>query len=168
MIQIRPLTQSDLEEASAMADLVFGEQESSPRNGYEASYNPDALSRLNSRNENKFRWFKYWVAVDDVTEKIIGTTGIYEEVSDSADACWLGWFCVDADYRRLGIGKQLLVFSMNEAKKLGKKYLRLFTTTNPRSDGAQALYDAVGFRIMTEKGTEPDGEFELFYREAQL
>ena len=51
------------------------------------------------------------------------------------------------EYRGQGIGKQLIEFSIEAARGYGKKYLRLYTSTDPNEAAAQFLYEKYGFRV---------------------
>jgi GNAT superfamily N-acetyltransferase len=46
--------------------------------------------------------------------------------------------------RGQGIGKQLLAFSLEEARKTGLPYLRLYTGDDPIEREAQRLYESFG------------------------
>ena len=56
----------------------------------------------------------------------VGVTGIYE-IPEYTDTVWLSWFGIKKEYRRLGYGKQILDYTIEMAKALNKKYLRLYT-----------------------------------------
>jgi len=108
--------------------------------------------------------YQYWVALDE-NDKICGITGIYSVNRDVHDSIWLSWFCVDPEMRKKGIGRLLIEFSINIAKSLGKKYLRLYTSDDPNEKAAQGLYDKYDFKIVSEK---KQGNCTIFYREKVL
>lgn len=56
----------------------------------------------------------------------VGVTGIYE-IPEYSDTVWLSWFGIKKEYRKLGYGKQILDYTIEVAKALNKKYLRLYT-----------------------------------------
>ncbi len=56
----------------------------------------------------------------------IGITGIYE-IPEYSDTVWLSWFGIKKEYRKLGYGKQIFDYTIEMAKKLNKKQLRLYT-----------------------------------------
>lgn len=56
----------------------------------------------------------------------VGVTGIYE-IPEYSDTVWLSWFGIKKEYRKLGYGKQILDYTIERAKELNKKYLRLYT-----------------------------------------
>lgn len=66
----------------------------------------------------------YWLC--KYQNKIIGITGIYSYFEYPNDA-WVGWFGVLSEHRGLGFGKQILIWTMSQAKKMGFKNLRLYT-----------------------------------------
>ena len=89
---------------------------------------------------------KYWAAIDPYTLHIIGLTGLYNEVDDSEDECWLGWFCVDDKYRGNGYGKKLLEFSEEQAKVLKKKTLHVYSYKTKKYKKAIELYKKSGYK----------------------
>jgi GNAT superfamily N-acetyltransferase len=93
---------------------------------------------------------EYWTAIED--EQVVGLTGIYTTEEDEKESSWLGWFCVDENHRRKGIGKALLNTVIDLAKQLGKKSFRLYTSTHADEDAAKEMYAKLGFQ---EIGKEP-------------
>lgn len=74
---------------------------------------------------------KYYLVYDK--DKIIGITGLYSnEDLEETNTIWLGWFGVLEKYRSKGYGKQILLDTIDLAKKLKEKYpikyLRLYTS----------------------------------------
>jgi len=92
----------------------------------------------------------FWVALDK-HKNVVGTTGLYSYVKDKHEAIWLAWLCVDPERRGEGIGKQLIECSIKIAKNHGKKYFRLYTSTNPERKAAQELYETYGFKVINRK-----------------
>ena len=92
-----------------------------------------------------------WGAVDQQTERLVGTTGLYTYTRDKAEAVSLAWFCVDPDVRRRGIGSRLLDFTIQEARSTGRQYLRLYTSDRPNEAAAQLLYESRGLEIVAKK-----------------
>jgi len=154
-----------------MANSVFPDTKRPPSVGLEASLDSNIvreMSESNGKHGSQFNWFKYWIALDDEVDKVAGVIGIYEEVEDADEACWLGWFCVDPAFRKRGIGTMLLDYAIDQANKLGKRYLRLYTSTDSSEAVAQQVYEKRGFRIMDERPRKSVGEYEIFYRELDL
>ena len=93
----------------------------------------------------------FWGAIDQETGTLVGTTGLYQYTRDAAEAVWLAWFCVAPEARRRGIGSRLLDFSIEEAKRTGRKYLRLYTSDRPGAAAAQILYESRGLEVVAKK-----------------
>lgn len=66
-----------------------------------------------------------------------------------------------------GVGTQLLQFILNKARKEDKKFLRLFTSTDPKEWNAHRLYEKHGFRLVKEEPW-PNTEFKKLYYELKL
>ena len=111
-----------------------------------------------------FSLIKYCAAINENGD-VCGTTGLYQYTKDRHEAVWLAWFCVDPQQRGIGIGKKLIEYSINEARKYNKKYFRLYTSTDPNEAAAQNLYEKYGFRIKNQKGTLT---YTKIFRELEL
>jgi len=94
-------------------------------------------------------YYKVWVALDG--GKVIGVTGLYATKWDIEEAYWLAWFAVSKKDRGKGVGRKLLEFCIDKAKRDGKKYLRLYTSDGDVEKDAQRLYEKHGFRIVDGK-----------------
>ena len=97
---------------------------------------------------------------------MIGLSGYYFDPNEP-DAVWAGWTAVD---RNLGIlsakaANGLIAKVVYEAKKTGRKYLRLYTTELPEEIMANKIFDKLGFKLY-KKGIDWDG-IELLYKQAQ-
>ncbi|MBN2535727.1 MAG: GNAT family N-acetyltransferase [Spirochaetales bacterium] len=92
----------------------------------------------------------FWVAIDD-DNNVVGITGIYTYEKDKDEAIWMAWFCVDPGHRGKGIGKRLIEYSISKARESGKKYFRLYTSSDPNEAAAQNLYEKYGFNIVKKK-----------------
>ena len=106
----------------------------------------------------------FWVAIND-NKEVYGTTGLYTYKKDENEAVWLSWFCVDPAQRGKGIGKQLIEYSIDMAKKYNKKYFRLYTSNDPNEQAAQNLYEKYGFKIVK---TKKKHVYTEIYRELEL
>lgn len=83
---------------------------------------------------------KYFLVYEN--NDIIGITGIYEdEFTQENDVAWVGWYGVLANYRGKGYGKQILLKTIELAKKEGYKIIRLYTEST--NVPACALYDKI-------------------------
>lgn len=85
--------------------------------------------------------FEAWVARDK-KDNIVGITGIYSYFEYPEDA-WLGWFGVLPNFRRLGYGQKILLWTMARAKDLGFKNFRLYTDLVDDKEAVE-LYRKVG------------------------
>ena len=109
----------------------------------------------------------YWVAVDRESRKVIGTVGIYAMSSDP-EAYWGGWMCVDTRDRSRGIGFALMRHAITQAaRRNDRKYVRLYTSTDPNEAKAQILYDSVGLTVYKTED-DPTTGFQRLYRQCEL
>jgi len=99
---------------------------------------------------------QYWVAKKKNSEKVIGITGIYTEPSDDKENCWVGWFCVDEEYRGKGFGKALLEYTMKMAREylfedqlVGSSNVHLYTHNTKEFNVATTMYQKYGFKEYT-------------------
>ena len=92
---------------------------------YEIFPNSSAYSVYKSKitGERKGLYIGYIAYMDDIP---VGVTGIYE-IPEYPDTVWLSWFGIKKEYRKLGYGKQIFDYTIEKAKNLNKKYLRLYT-----------------------------------------
>ncbi len=92
---------------------------------YEIFPNSSAYSVYKSKitGERKGLYIGYIAYMEDVP---IGVTGIYE-IPEYPDTVWLSWFGIKTEYRKLGYGKQIFDYTIEKAKNLNRKYLRLYS-----------------------------------------
>lgn len=75
--------------------------------------------------------------------EVVGVTGLYrEERLGEKNTCWLGWYGLLPKYRNMGLGKTVLLDSIEEAKKRGYDTFRLYTSVLHCPE-ACILYDKV-------------------------
>ena len=165
MIRITELRKDLIPEARALVARVFPGQTIMERMSFDffaRRSNPivKSLARLFGISE----FLNFWVAQNE-QDRIIGTTGLYTYVRDEKEAVWLAWFCVDPGERGKGIGRELIEFSINKARGLGKQFFRLYTSDVPNEADAQILYEKYGFKV-TERKKKPF--YTLLYRELKL
>ena len=72
----------------------------------------------------------------------IGITGVYTEDIDK-DSIWLDWFCVEPEYRKKGLGEQILRDTIEYAKGLERFLYFRVETTYWEGRPAVSLYDKV-------------------------
>ena len=82
---------------------------------------------------------KYYLAKID--DKFVGITGIYYYDLDSA---WLAWYGILKEYRKKGIGRELLRKTIALVTSMGFKYMRLYTDFVDNHDAIK-LYEKEGF-----------------------
>jgi len=142
---IKPLTADTLNNAIMLRDKVFSDLKNYEKETLQASL--DKYTYQECWKKNELTSMQYFIMLDTTKDEIIGLTGIYSEEGDSDDMCWLGWFCIDKEYRRQGLSKKLLDFSIERAKQLNKKYLHLYTYDSREYIPAMKLYEKYHFII---------------------
>lgn len=76
-------------------------------------------------------------------DKAAGITGLYtEERLGEKNTVWLGWYGVLPEYRGQGLGRQILLDTIAEAKKMNFDTFRLYTSVKNCADACR-LYDKV-------------------------
>lgn len=140
---IKTLSETTLKEAIQLRDKVFTHLDKCERETLSASLYTDKFAAWYV--ENGIQQLTYWVAIDELTKKLVGLVGLYTEYGDNDDMIWLGWFCVDPDYRGQKLGAMLLEFAIDRAREHGKSFLHLYTTDEPEYSAARALYGKRGF-----------------------
>jgi ribosomal protein S18 acetylase RimI-like enzyme len=172
---IEQLSRKTLEDAKALVNSVFPIQTEKECSNFWLTKSLELSEERKKETENRKPKTEdprlktqnipcYWVYIKD--NKVTGIVGLYE-MPHGKEACWLGWFCVDPNYRRQGIGSLLLDYAIGVARKRNKKYLRLYTTTDPNEADAQILYEKKGFKI-TKQNVQKRGPYDVFYRELRL
>ena len=152
-MEIKPLSKQTLDDVVNLVNGVF------PNQGFEPAW----ISLKGSLGMHPYDWLvhfvgrvpwlTYWVAKEE--ERVVGVVGHYAYKKDEHEASWIGWMCVHPDYRGRGIGRDLLYLVLEEAKRLGKPYLRLYTSTDPNEAVANIMYDKLGFVLFGEKKARP-------------
>jgi len=140
--QIKELNHNNLEEAKNLRNRTFNYIKKIEQDTLDASL--DRKNYIKCYKNNEINFMKYYV-LENNDNKIIGLTGIYNEIEDEDDMCWIGWFCIDNNYRNLGLGKKLLDFSINKAKELNNKFLHLYTYDSKEFEAAINIYKKYGF-----------------------
>lgn len=141
---IVPLSPENISEATTLAHHIFpldAQEEKNPGLAFQVSLHPDKFPEFFQNDECDE--LKYLVAVNNQNNEVLGTTGWYHLKDDSSEIVWLGWYCVKESYRRKGIGKALLEFTISKARAEGRKVLRLYSDESATE--AQKLYEKFGF-----------------------
>ena len=142
-IVIKNLTNENIEESCELLLNTFPDITKKDKNNLASSIE---TSRSNL-------YCKYFVLSEKLSNKVIGITGIYEELKDSNDSCWLGWFCIDKEYQGQGYSKKLLDFSIDKALSLGKKQMKIYTYDSSESKKAIGLYKSYGFDVFNKENS---------------
>ena len=146
MIKIVPISEDTLLETQRLVKSVFPFQSLGERLSFIAfSKKSNMIIRAITRLFGVREFINFWIAVND-ENKVAGTTGLYRCLKDENEAVWLAWFCVAPKDRGKGVGKQLLWFSIEKAKKMNARYLRLYTSDDPNEKQAQLLYEKFGLK----------------------
>ena len=145
---IEPLSFYRLEEANTLRNSVFKYLSVAEKKTLDASV--DAQHSSIVFKQLALQSLEYWVAIYE--NKVVGLVGLYEESTDHEDSIWLGWYCVEEKYRGLAIGKALIDFAIQTAKKRKKRFLKLYTTSHDEYAIARILYERLGFSLVEQKG----------------
>lgn len=149
-IKIEFLSEKTLYEAGKLTVSVFHcnrSDEDYPPKWFKASLSPEENKK--SYSEFDVKNLKYWVALMD--KKVVGVIGYYTLEYDEKDAYWLGWYCVDPEFRGGGIGKRLLEFIIKKTKEDGRTWLRLYTSNEQNEKRANQIYDKLGFKSIADE-----------------
>ncbi len=168
MLTYSPLSQENIEEATALVRFVFPSDSAgpdSPEEAYKASL--DKEGHQDFINRHNIKTLEYFVVKNAPSEKIIGVTGWYTEVIGEKDVVWLGWYCLDPKERGKGLGREILEWTMNEVKMKGYKVMKLYTSDDPNEATAQILYEKRGFKLIKEE-TKEGSAFKVLFRECLL
>lgn len=143
MITIEPLTHAVLAETIQLACSIFPHDD--PQKIAKILTNVLAPESLEQRlAEHGYASGESWVAIENKT--VIGFTGYYVLQRDIHEAIWLNWYGVAPGARGKQLGLKLLEMIITEAKRLNKKYLRLFTSSEyDEEKRAQEIYKKRGF-----------------------
>ncbi len=93
----------------------------------------------------------------------IGITGYnYSFRVERYDELWIGYFGVLRPYRGSGIGKHMLLDTLNLIKEKHQKVktVKLYTSNREEEKSSHWLYRCVGFRLYAHRNTKP---FHTYY-----
>lgn len=137
------LEKCDLTELEKVRDTIFPNISKKEKDTLKASLYPHKFYHVYQMNNLKN--LKYFVVKEKSTNKIVGISGIYEELNDADSECWLGWFGVDENSRNKGLGKYVLSSTIQMVKQQNKKILKLYTYDSEEFQAAYKLYKNFGF-----------------------
>ena len=118
---IEPLSNNTIEEATRLVHNLFpyeAKEERNPGLAFKVSLNPEQFPGF--LNEDSSDELRYFVAVQNSSKEVIGTTGLYHVAKEPWDTVWLGWYCVKQEYRGKGIGRALLQYVIDIARREGR------------------------------------------------
>jgi len=141
-MQIIAITDVNRKEAIRFANWAFLWEFCDP--GKEIASDPRYM------DERKLTTSRYWAMLNE-TGKVIGVTGICDVEGEDPKNCYLGFFILDKSQRGKGLGKQLLTFTEDQARLLGKRHMRVLTSTFIPYAGGRALYSRSGYKIIATK-----------------
>ncbi len=100
---------------------------------------------LEIENGNRIHVFVF------VNQKLVANADVHRITRFRTRALHVGELAISVakDYRNLGIGRQLIDFLINEAKKMG--YRLLILDVFAENERAIALYQSVGFQLTGER-----------------
>ena len=136
---IKLLTSADLQSTLLLQEKHFHELTSNEKSTLQASLDSANYQKL--YKEENIESMKYFVG--KVEQQVVGLVGIYTQEDDKNHSNWLGWFCVDEEYRGLGYGEKLLQFAIRQAKD--KKSLKVYCYNAKEYEAALAIYKKYGF-----------------------
>ncbi len=150
-VLIQPLDQHTLPPAITLRDQIFPNLGKYEYDTLLASLFPEKNS---VHKKLAIKQLNYWVAIHPITLEVIGLVGLYTQVYEDDGMIWLGWYCVDPDYRGYGIGGKLIDYVIQYAKEQGKQTLHLYTTDDDEYTTAREQYIKLGFEYYKSKSPE--------------
>lgn len=162
-LNIKPLSEEYLDEAIELNRKVFPLDGDTPETAFRVSLDPETYEKMYEKWKTKK--LNYFVLLNG-ENKVIGTTGIYCQ-KETPEIAWLGWYCIDPNYRNKGFGSKLLEWSINKAKSEGYTKMHLYTSDMPSEEEAQKLYDKFGFKKYDEE-IAYGGKYKKIYKERDL
>jgi GNAT superfamily N-acetyltransferase len=133
-MQIRKMTEEDLE---GVLDVIarHDEQDAEAAEAYFAEF----------FEEGEEEWLdRHFVALSE-EGAIVGVGGAQEDDEEGDRIWWLGWFYVDPDWRRQGVGEALLGRSLDWARTQGGRKVYVDVSALPLYDAARSFYTKHGF-----------------------
>ena len=90
---------------------------------------------------------EYWqVFLIQAQSEIVGVSGLYREPGMPSSICWLGWFAIRPEFRRLGFGRAAIIAVCDFARHLSCKELWVYTDAIDTI--ATEFYTGLGFEIL--------------------
>ena len=166
---IKPLSKENIEEAIRLLHSIFiedvrvGEE---PASALWASL--EQQKHKDFYNKHDIKELEYFVVMDEKTDSVIGTTGLYTRKHEPLNMVWLGWYCVAPKKRGERLGSEILQWTIDEARKRGFKKMKLYTSDNPIEAVAQHVYEKFGFKLVGKERRSPNHNYTTLYRERKI
>lgn len=144
--KIRPIEKSDNEAIKGIIFLVseeYGTYDPNSKQGAGAGAGDLEIEDLYNAYNNSYS--KYWVIVEENSNKIIGGGG-FSKLKNSNDIdqiCEMQKVFLLKEYRGKGLGRELVSLIVDSAKKYGYKVMYLESVKQMKE--ARSLYQKLGF-----------------------
>jgi GNAT superfamily N-acetyltransferase len=162
-ISFEPLSAATLDEALALVKNVFPWDIQDAEQHYRYSLEPDKYKQeIAALNIESLR---YWVLIR--SNKIVGVTGLYREISDPVGRVSVGWYGVDPPAHGQGMGRALLEWTVQKAREEGYQKLHIWSTDYFAEAPAQEVYEKMGF-LVTQTEVKPEEGYTVIHREKDL
>lgn len=159
-LRYESLSKDNLEQGLLLGKIIFPHDYETLELAYKAS-----LNLLDPRWGTR-KIIEYYLVYDE-HDKLVAITGLYQWNDHAEDEVWLGWYGVSPKERGRGIGREVLNWTIQKAKKRGYRKFRLWTTTSEDEVIAQKLYESIGLKVYKEEENKKDG-YTILYREMDL
>jgi GNAT superfamily N-acetyltransferase len=91
---------------------------------------------------------QYWAFLDKNSSTCAATCGIFLMQKDHENTLWAGWLVLAPEFRKQGLGKQLIAFVLDFCKEYGNIHghstLQFLTSDEPHVQSARNLYALIG------------------------
>lgn len=190
MIEIRPLSKENMDEAIKVLDVEFNNASSVTDSQSAENYRqwlpaslPNGFNGKGLKAEHKVDYLQYWVAFDPEKDKVVGVTGLFTKSSqfkNQSDRAWLAWMGTSRKLSGMpdlpagaldNVGIALMKFVIDMARSLGKRYFSAYLTDSSDDNTVRAVLKNGGFEDCDQEiegineyaGIEP-GEQILYYQ----
>lgn len=148
LLRLQPLARNQVADIAALAGRGFHSSDIQAEVAAELDfYCVEGLQALPLRQQVSALPRSYYVGVvaqPDGQEVPVGLTGLYRFTWASPTEVWLGWFVVDAQLQGMGLGRELLLRTLDIARSLSFESMLVETLAGGR---AVKFYTNNGFCI---------------------
>ncbi len=148
---LKPLTTRNKKAGLAVLNKLFPtyrDPQSGPEKWYDLALNKNTPENKAWYAKDKAYALHFFLVYDSRKNKIIGGTGVYFVKKSKKKEAWLRWYGILPKYRGRGLGKALLIWSEQYAKRRHVSELHVCTSTLKSERGAQIVYRKRGFAIV--------------------